>query len=128
MLSDFFFSICIPSSNTIFGGILEWARCSVISDCWSLAFLSGLDLSNHSSTFVQTSQIHPICTEDMHIIFWVRFIEFLLSYCPLMKFLQVTPGRNSATKMFNSLARNCSGVFITLSNIPVTFSDSHSSP
>ena len=67
-----------------------------------------LDLSNYWTIFIQTSQIDSIHGKDVHIVFRSWFIELLLKYCPLMKFVQVTPGQYSVTRS-NFLARTCCG-------------------
>ena len=110
-----------PLKKCVYGGTrIEVSACQSIclSACLPVRpsvcsfFLSALDLCNYSTNFVQTSQVDSIYRKDVHSIhvhkdvhgIHVRkdvhsihvlcswFIEFTLSFRPLMKFVQVTPG------------------------------------
>ena len=52
-------------------------------------FLSAPDLSNDWTNFIPTLQVDSIYG-DVRFNIWSRFIDFLPSYCPLIKFVQVT--------------------------------------
>ena len=54
------------------GGIQEsarWSACLSVRPLVGSIFLSMLDLSNHWTNFIQTSQIHSIYSKDVHSIF-----------------------------------------------------------
>ena len=63
-----------------------WVRPSICQRPICSFFLSSLDLSYYCTNVIQTSQIDSLYSKDLHIIFWSRFIEFSMGFCPLMKF------------------------------------------
>ena len=51
------------------------------------SFLSALFLINYWTNFIQTSQVNSVSSRDVLMKCWLWFIDFSLSYGPLMKFL-----------------------------------------
>ena len=51
------------------------------------SFLSALFLINFWTNFIQTSQVNSVSSRDVHMKYWLWFIDFSLSYGPFMKFL-----------------------------------------
>ena len=46
------------------------------------SFLSALFLINYWTNFIQTSQVHSVSSRDVHMKYWLWFIDFSLSYGP----------------------------------------------
>ena len=83
-------SVIIPP-KTLFGGYIGVSLSVGLSvplsvRWWVCSFLSAVFLINYWTNFIQTSQVNSVSSRDVHMKFWLWFIDFSLSYGPFTYF------------------------------------------